>query len=128
MWDTMSRLYHPQWTRSNGEVGGNTFQDWTRELLPYGSNGVLQGLQEVRSSGNVYVPPLAKFLSMCRGGGEAHTGEGSFGEWEVCPYTNRRRRIKKGFNQDHEDAYRVLAAREGSKDDQRSGEEIRQSI
>ena len=66
MWETMSRLYFPQWSKTYGEVGGVVFQDWARELLPYGSQGVLQGLREIREAGNAYVPPLAKFLSLCR--------------------------------------------------------------
>jgi len=71
----MSRLYHPQWSRTNGEIGGGIFQDWARELLRYGSEGVLRGIQAVRDSGNVYMPVLNKFLSECRSGGESSGGE-----------------------------------------------------
>ena len=74
LWNVMSRLYHPQWSRTNGEIGGGVFQDWTRELLPYGSQGVLRGIQSVRDGGNVYPPVLNKFLSECRAGGESSGG------------------------------------------------------
>lgn len=93
MWESMSRLYHTQWTRTNGEVGGPVFQDWCRELLPYGSDGVLRGLQSVRDAGSAYLPPLSKFLSYCRSGG-AENFSPDFGPWETCPYTGRRRRLR----------------------------------
>lgn len=49
--------------------------------MPYGSNGVLQGLQGIKDSGNAYLPPLNKFMSLCRNGGESVSGFGdSFSE------------------------------------------------
>lgn len=74
MWGTMSRLYHPQWTKTNGEIGGGVFQDWSRELLPTGPDGVLRGLQAVRDAGNVYMPNLNKFLADCRNGSAESPG------------------------------------------------------
>ena len=119
MWETMARLYHPQWTRTNGEIGGVTFQNWARELLPYGSKAVLTALGSIRDSGSSYMPPLAKFMSLGRSG-NADKGTGDFGHWETCPYTGRQRRLRPG----HE----LLAARLGSKYDPRSNDEIRQDI
>ena len=114
----MTRLYHPRWTQLNGEIGGNTFIDWTQELLPYGSKGVLAGIREVRDAGSSYMPVMAKFLAMCRAGNS--DGAVMAGEWEVCPYTGRRRRLKPG--------YELLAERLGSKDDPRTNEQIRLDI
>lgn len=97
MWETMARLYHPQWTRTNGEIGGAIFQDWAKELLPYGAKGVLVALQGVRDSGSAYLPPLAKFMSMGRAGNEDSQHSTGFGQWEVCPFTGLRRRLKPGY-------------------------------
>ena len=78
----MTRLYHPQWKRTNGEVGSEVFQDWCRELLPYGSSGVLSALQEVKNAGSAYLPPLVKFMSLARGGNSdfGHGGDLSYSE------------------------------------------------
>ena len=70
----MSRLYHPQWVRTNGEIGGGVFQDWTIELMQYGSDGVLRGIQAIRDGGNVYMPGLNKFMAECRVGSHSSSG------------------------------------------------------
>ena len=61
----------------NGEIGGSTFQDWCMELLPVGSKGVLAGLQGVKNAGSAYLPPLVKFIALCREstGGLIETGD-----------------------------------------------------
>ena len=84
MWDSMSRIHHPTWTRTNGEIDGAVFKDWERELKPYGPQGVLRGLKRVREAGSAYVPPLNKFLSLCKNESEStdcRPGE-SFSEQE----------------------------------------------
>ena len=66
LWQSMGRLFHPQWTKNNGEIGSPAFQDWTRELQYLGSKGVLKGLDSVRCSGRDYAPSLNKFIGFCR--------------------------------------------------------------
>ena len=78
MWQTMAKLFHPQWTKNNGEIGGQVFRDWTIELERFGSAGVLRGIESVRLSGNSYAPNLNKYIGHClesNGGGNVGVGE-----------------------------------------------------
>ena len=77
MWQTMAKLFHPQWTKNNGEMGGQVFRDWTVELERFGSKGVLRGLGAVRISGSSYAPNLNKFIGYCI---ESNTGGTSPGD------------------------------------------------
>ena len=116
MWQTMAKLFHPQWTKNNGEIGGQVFRDWTVELERFGSDGVLRGIDSVRGSGSSYAPNLNKFIGHCLDNYSQPAGQ--VGEWEKCPYTGRRRRLKPG----HEELAKRLET------DPRTHEQIRQDI
>lgn len=121
----MSRLYHPAWVKTNGELGGAIFQDWCKELLPYGSKGVLQGIAAVRNLGSSYAPNLNKFLALCRNESDAADQVGAnIGPWETCPYTGRQRRLKNVLSENNprvDSAGRFI-------DDERTDQEIREDI
>jgi len=87
-------------------------------LSQYGPEGVLRGIGAVKASGSSYVPNLNKFIGYCMQ--NYSQSNAAHGEWESCPYTGRRRRLKPG--------YELLAERLGSKDDPRTHDQIRQDI
>ena len=74
LWSTMGKLFHPAWTKRNGELGSRQFQDWTVELERYGSAGVLRGIESVREAGSDFVPKLNKFIGHCQ---QTYTGSNS---------------------------------------------------
>jgi len=61
----MAKLFHPQWSRNNGEIGGPVYTDWFTELRQFGSKGVLRGIEAVKFSGGSYAPNLNKFVGLC---------------------------------------------------------------
>lgn len=78
MWEQMAKLFHPQWTKNNGDIGGEGFRDWSLELRRFDAGGVLRGLDAVKNSGISYAPNLNKFIGFCKedGGGNPSPGSG----------------------------------------------------
>ena len=119
MWGKMTRLYHPQWIRTNGDIGSPVFQDWVEELRPYGSQGVMRGLEAIKAAGNVYMPNLNKFMCECRAGNSTARGDGDvFGRktkptpdgvplcWTIAPYEEYTKQdyLDSGTTEDSEHA------------------------
>ena len=70
----MSAIFGSQWESQYGEVGGDTFYLWERELDKFKLDDVVRGIQTAKElaekafeqTGQAWPPNLPSFKAMCR--------------------------------------------------------------